>query len=421
MTIIGIDDTDSATEGMCTTFIGAVIGRSIANIGYRVNETLLVRLNPSVEFKTRGNAAVAIHTTMPARKALTLAKKIVFSYSKESDEKTNPGVVVSPKDKISTEVSQFARETVTELKTISNAKKLISEYNFYSGWRGNGRGRIGSLAAIGALEAFNNWTYETLAYRENSNIKTKRDIDYDSVFEASDMFYPLTWDTIDTRTDYAVCVPQTPCPVLYGIRGKSPTATKETATFIESEPVNFSHTYKTNQGTDAHIQQADNTNELTENQSFAVTGTVKETANIIEGGHVFVPISDGYNTIDIGAFSQTNQFRDQLKKLRVGDIITAVGEYSNETIKLEKLRINKLKTYCKENPVCQSCDKKMESAGSNSGYRCKTCSNTHPTKVKKFINRNIQHGWYESPPNARRHLSKPLVIMNTDSPKHPER
>jgi len=421
MTIMGIDDTDSATEGMCTTFIGAVISRSIANIGYEVNETLLVRLNPSVEFKTRGNAAVAIHTTMPAQKAFTLAKKIVFSYSRESDEKTNPSVVVSPEDEISTEVSQFTRETVTELKKINNAEKLISKYNFYSGWRGNGRGRIGSLAAIGALKAFDNWTYETLAYRENSNIKTKRNVDYDSVFEASDMFYPLTWDTIDTQTDYAVCVPQTPCPVLYGIRGNSPTATKETAMFINSEPVNFTHTYKTNQGTDAHIQQADNTSELTENQSFAVTGTVQETANIIEGGHVFVPISDGYETVDVGAFSQTNQFRDKLKQLRVGDIVTAVGEYSNETIKLEKLRINKLKTYRKENPVCQSCNKKMESAGNNSGYRCKNCSNTHPTKVKRFINRNIRHGWYESPPNARRHLSKPLVIMDTDYQKHPER
>ncbi|HUW86389.1 MAG TPA: tRNA(Ile2) 2-agmatinylcytidine synthetase, partial [Methanoregula sp.] len=58
--LIGIDDTDSP-EGMCTTYLGAVLARRLIREGMRIREARLVRLNPNVTWKTRGNAAIALH------------------------------------------------------------------------------------------------------------------------------------------------------------------------------------------------------------------------------------------------------------------------------------------------------------------------------------------------------------------------
>jgi tRNA(Ile2)-agmatinylcytidine synthase len=50
--------------------------------------------------------------------------------------------------------------------------------------------------------------------------------------------------------------------------------------------------------------------------------------------------------------------------------------------------------------------------GSNQGYRCNSCSKKEPSKVEVEVDRHIEEGWYEVPPCARRHISKPLIRMN---------
>src|SRR6266567_1271700 len=56
---VGVDDTDSL-RGMCTTFLATEIVRTatveIDLIGY----PRLVRLNPNIPWKTRGNGAIAL-------------------------------------------------------------------------------------------------------------------------------------------------------------------------------------------------------------------------------------------------------------------------------------------------------------------------------------------------------------------------
>ncbi|MBU4139451.1 MAG: hypothetical protein KJ729_05885, partial [Euryarchaeota archaeon] len=57
--IIGLDDTDSK-EGMCTTYLAAVLIEKLASFGRIQGYPLLIRLNPNIIYKTRGNAAMAI-------------------------------------------------------------------------------------------------------------------------------------------------------------------------------------------------------------------------------------------------------------------------------------------------------------------------------------------------------------------------
>jgi len=57
---IGIDDTDSRS-GQCTTYIATKLAEKLSRYTV-ISELRLVRLNPTVPWKTRGNGAVAILT-----------------------------------------------------------------------------------------------------------------------------------------------------------------------------------------------------------------------------------------------------------------------------------------------------------------------------------------------------------------------
>ena len=57
------------------------------------------------------------------------------------------------------------------------------------------------------------------------------------------------------------------------------------------------------------------------------------------------------------------------------------------------------------------CGKRMKSAGTDKGYKCPKCGEKLGESKKETIKieRNIKKGFYETPPSARRHLSKPIV------------
>ena len=55
----------------------------------------------------------------------------------------------------------------------------------------------------------------------------------------------------------------------------------------------------------------------------------------------------------------------------------------------------------------------MKSMGKGKGYRCKRCGSTKDEKDARYeiLDRDLKEGFYEVPPCARRHLSKPLKRM----------
>nr|MCR5853302.1 hypothetical protein [Methanophagales archaeon] len=64
--LIGIDDTDSR-KGMCTTYLCAVLVSEFREAGLSVSLPYLVRLNPCIPQKTRGNGAVCIDVSAAGR------------------------------------------------------------------------------------------------------------------------------------------------------------------------------------------------------------------------------------------------------------------------------------------------------------------------------------------------------------------
>ncbi|QLK26664.1 tRNA(Ile)(2)-agmatinylcytidine synthase [Natrinema zhouii] len=439
MTVVGIDDTDSRERGMCTTYVArAIADRLREDDSVSVSRLLLVRLNPAVEYKTRGNASLAIHTDCDPDRAFDIARERLESLAETADERTNPGLVVADhepdEDVPFDDMSRFAHAAVRDHLSIADATALIEHHGYRSWHAGNGRGRIGALAAVGAWTALGEWTDEYIAYREPERWGTPREVDRESVFAAAEWGYPDVWDTVDRGEDETVCVPHTPGPILYGIRGDETDAVRAVADRIESEPVAASQRFVTNQGTDVHLRDGA-IGAVADGRAYRLEGRVASEPETRRGGHVFVDLespaggdadNDGAvgnespNRLACAAFEPTKRFRDRVRALRVGDRLTACGEVSDGTLKLEKFAVRDLVRTERVTPVCPSCERTMESAGRNQGYRCRDCGTATGGKTDRSLERDLEPGWYEVPPCARRHVAKPLVRGGFDAPTHPE-
>jgi tRNA(Ile2)-agmatinylcytidine synthase len=399
--LIGIDDTDSP-QGMCTTYLGAVLARHLIRLGMRVCEARLIRLNPNVTYKTRGNAAIALRVDGDPATAFDVACSTVEEMADFACENTNPGVVVAndPPD------PAFYRKAVRDFCEIDEAVEILeSSGALYRGYK-NRRGLIGATAAVAS--DLPDTTYEILTYRQKERWGTPRNVDGATLFAAQAATFPHTWDTVDEENDVVVCVPHTPDPVLFGIRGESPAWVMVARSMIRSEPPALEQIWATNQGTDAHILKGD-TGELREGISYHVRGVVTGTPKTGTGGHVTFTIKSGDHVVRCMAYEPTKGFRKIVRLLVGGDDLVVAGSFKKHSINLEKMEVVSLeKPVSTRPPVCSDCSKRMTSDGKGKGYKCKTCGAHQKDPEITEISRALKTGWYEVPPTARRHLAKPL-------------
>jgi len=428
--IVGIDDTDSR-KGMCTTYLCAYLVDALRNRNYNhgevsVSTPRLVRLNPSIPYKTRGNGAVAFEiTTTTARTRLEDVKELVIStvskFSELDDANTNPGVVfIEDESRSNLRVNQlksYYERAVRTVLTQKDALAIIAESGFdYFGLK-NKRGIIGALAAAAfvMLQRYHRYdfTYELMAYREKDRWGAPRRIDEHSVWEADAATYPLTWDTVDVANRRIVFAPHSPCPVLFGIRGDSVDAIYKAYKIIDSEPVERIMLFITNQGTDFHLITHGTGQKLLDYHSYILDGVVESNPCTLVGGHVLFKLSlpTLSTRVDCIAYEPTKGFRNIIRKLRHGDEVRVFGSFKRGTLNLEKIEIKSLNKEELRNPRCEQCGRSMESAGRGQGYRCKHCNTKREAKEVVTINRAIEVGLYEVPPVARRHISKPLIRM----------
>jgi tRNA(Ile2)-agmatinylcytidine synthase len=407
---IGLDDTD-APGGLCTTWLGAMLALRLEAAGMSVRERRLVRLNPNAPFRTRGNAAIALLAEGGAALAFELACTAVEEFASLEAPMTNPGVVVA--DRPLPEACY--RRAVTDLCTVGDTVDALDEAGArYRGY-GNGRGLIGATAAVAA--EFRDRTYELLAYREPARWGTPREVDRASLFRAEAATFPGTWDSVDLENDAVVCVPHTPDPVLFVIRGAGPEWVRRSRAFVSSEPIALEACWTTNQGTDAHLL-AGRCGALREGRSYAVAGRVVESATTGPGGHVAVWIADGGERLRCMAYEPTKGFRSVVRALRPGDRVVVCGSYRQGSLNLEKLEVVEVAEHrIIRPPLCAVCGRRTTSAGRGRGWKCRFCgARAHEPQVAVEA-RTLVAGWYEVPPVARRHLARPLC---RGQPRRPE-
>jgi len=433
---IGIDDTDS-TNGGCTTYTALLIIKRLneENIDL-IGFPRLVRLNPNIPWKTRGNGAISfkigagkglktkigefqdkdifcfeknknenLHTTQISN----IIQKIIDENAKLDDKKTNTGYVINSK--------QFHysiyEKTVREVVTIKETKEFLKKNDaYYKGYK-NSRGLIGATASI-SWKPKQNKTFELITYREPQRWGTKREVDDETTKQMNEK-YPTTFDNFDFENNHNRIVPSSPCPVLYGIRGTNYDELIHAKTTIKSENVHGWIIFESNQGTDEHLVEK-TIKDIKKYESVIVQGSITTQPHTIKGGHVFFKITDGKNEIDCAAYEPTKQFRNIIRKLIPGDEIQAYGGVRNKplTINLEKIKINKLeeKKIKIENPLCPNCGKHMKSKGKDQGFKCIKCGIKNNEPKTQLEKREIKKGYYEVAVCARRHLSTPIKLMN---------
>ncbi|MCD6372281.1 MAG: DUF1743 domain-containing protein, partial [Thermococcus sp.] len=270
---IGIDDTDSP-NGMCTTYLGALLYRELSRLAEPIDLPRLIRLNPNVPYKTRGNGAVAMTFEADEEVIPEIKNTVLFYVNQLADfthENTNPGVVFF-EGEIPEKLHEFSLKALREHVTIEEAEKVAREVGAEFFKFKLGRGIIGSLGAIGyPLERF---TYELLAYREPENWGTPRRVKEESVFLADKWSYPFTYDNVDPYKRSVLITPHGKDPVLVGIRGIDRGRVIQTFERVKfKEPVAFYQLFKTNQNTDDHLTYK-KIGELKLYDSAVVRGTV---------------------------------------------------------------------------------------------------------------------------------------------------
>lgn len=133
VSIVGLDDTDSRSRGMCTTYVAARVAQRLRNAGRLVGQIRLVRLNPAVEHKTRGNAALAVPTTAPSVEAFEIARDTLETLALAEEPRTSPGVVVADVDARGTETASTpeppdrepaGRPSQTESRPMSSSSRI---------------------------------------------------------------------------------------------------------------------------------------------------------------------------------------------------------------------------------------------------------------------------------------------------------
>lgn len=393
----------------------------------------LVRLNPNVPWKTRGNGALSIRVGTGKGKKTKMGEigdKKIFCYPKKSsencndnkikkivelvidkhakleDENTNPGFVILQKQP-SLETYEKAVREIVSLKEIEQLLKSIGAV--YKGYK-NCRGLIGATASIAWYPAHDK-TYELITYRQKKSWGTERFVDNSSV-KKMDKTCSSTFDNYDYKNRHNRLAPNSPCPILYGIRGDNAEELKKAFSIVKSEPNDSWIIFETNQGTDDHLQRESIVN-IKPYQSVIVKGTLVKSPHTIKGGHVIFTIGNhSTDTVDCAAYEPTKGFRNIVRELCIGDIVEVYGGVREKplTINIEKINVEYLTKQVEkiENPVCPNCGKHMKSKGKGQAYKCRICSITSKKPVVKVKKREIHTSFYEVPVCARRHLSKPI-------------
>lgn len=124
---IGIDDTDSP-NGMCTTYLGALIYRELSRLAEPLDLPRLIRLNPNIPpYKTRGNGAVAMSFKADEDVIPEIKDTVLFYVSQLADfahENTNPPGVVFLEGEVPGELREFSLRVLREHVTIEEAEEV---------------------------------------------------------------------------------------------------------------------------------------------------------------------------------------------------------------------------------------------------------------------------------------------------------
>jgi tRNA(Ile2)-agmatinylcytidine synthase len=369
--LVGIDDTDSS-RGYCTTYLAHRIAVDFQPNIKVLPYPRLVRLNPNIPFKTRGNAAVCLQIETPDPDlALELISAKVADLS-DVGGGANSGMVFLENPELGRLFEPLYLDALSGLVSPHRVRRMLREHRVRTFELGNGMGIVGAASSLAFDERFDH-TYELISYRRRQSWGSKRVIDSSSVKEMDRKTSPHTFNNYDYQKRKVLIAPHGPDPVFAGIRGDSPTSVMRAFRLLEFEEVLDGHTiFVSNQHTDAHLHRELDWKVYS---SGWVDGTVAE-LEVGVGGHVYITIETGDTRRAAAAYEPTGDLRRMVRLLRRGDRVRAFGGVRRATpLHSEVLNLEKIEM--------------ISSARTTS--------------------RSLPRGTYIASPRANRHLTKPLI------------
>jgi tRNA(Ile2)-agmatinylcytidine synthase len=430
MTWVGVDDTDSPRGG-CTTFALTEVIRSAARAGFDlIGDPRLVRLNPNIPFKTRGNAALAArfgHGLGPARRVGTgpdgpvrayargapldateddalaeLAWSAVLGAARRGEPGSDPAVVVAPHRL----PSRLYWSAVQRLVAVEPVAELLRDRGARTRSEGSGRGLVGAAAAIAwpGVRA----TWELLAYRRTERLGRPRRLAIEKL-RGIEARYPELFLCSDPATRRVLIAPHTACPILFGLRGTRAERLWEAARELPAEPIERWIVYRTNQGTGDHLSRRAMAS-LRPYDAAVLEGQLTDGPTALRGGHVRFELRERTGaTVECWAFEPTKTLPRIAQRLRPGDRLRVWGGRADDArFRLEGLDLIATVPRARDgpNPRCPRCGRRLGSAGRGRGFRCPTDGFRAPPEAR---GRGTPEpppalGRYHPTPSARRHL-----------------
>lgn len=413
---IGFDDTDSP-KGMCTTFLAFKIVDLLHKQKTKfIDFPRLIRFNPNIPWKTRGNGAVSLRVkTKNPKKIKREIKRIVAKYS-DTKNGANPGLVFFESEQIPKDFSEFSDLALWQLINRDDAKKFAKKNNLEFFYHGNGQGLVGAIGAIGY--EFDDNTLELLSYRRQSKFGTPRNLSTQSVKSMQEKTSPNTFNSFDTKKGRILIAPHGPDPVFYGIRGEDVDSLLLASKMIKTdEKLNGYMIFKSNQGTGDHLRNNLNPENLRPYSSGKLRGVVSGSPKTFRGGHVFFKINSKNFEINCAVYKPTGMTSVASKlikgdKLLVGGGVRKASKLYPRTLNLEFLKVLHLqRQLISRNPPCTNCNKNMKSKGRNQGFQCVVCGKKSKNKIISEKARDLRKKSYLPVISAHRHLTRPAQRM----------
>jgi len=423
---IAFDDTDSRA-GRCTTHLAFKVVERLKELGAKlIDYPLLIRLNPNIPWKTRGNGAVCLRAKVQNAGMIIDHVRQTVENGSAIGSGANPGVAFLEIDQIPTRLQEFSDVAMCNVMSVQMADKVAKATGVQYFTFGNGRGLIGSLGAMGCLLCGDH-TFELISYRKLENCGRPRVIDKQKVIEFSRDTYPNTFNNYDQNRKKILIAPHGPDPVFFGVRGETPDVVSSALPRLQpEEDLDGWMIFRSNQGTNMHLQNELNIAEIKAYTAGYVKCRVSDKPYAMEGGHVLFTIKQARAEMPVAVYEPTG-LANVAAKLERDDVIEiGCGVRKGTTrhpkiLNIEYLSVIELApTFNMLNPLCKMCGKRMKSEGKKKGYQCDKCKFKDPDAAKVLIakERSIRTGLYIPTPKAHRHLTKPLQrygIEKTDS------
>jgi tRNA(Ile2)-agmatinylcytidine synthase len=429
---IGIDDIDTY-EGGCTTHFATYIVEKVIELnGIIIDYPRLIRLNPDVPWKTRGNGAVALELIIQNKYLvgfINWIRRFLDFYLENIGGRTfgtQPCIIILDGNKLDEtdyrKLSNFAHHALYRVISQIEVKKLISHLFKKGGVTKiispyGSRGMVGSVSAIGNY-LIEDYSYELLVYRPlHMRARQRGVIKYDKNIEDE-----FSFAHFDLENKKCLLTPQGPDPVAIGIRGERISSIMKIFRKIERK-IYYDRwmIYITNQATNQHILYQDErplSEKISYYNQFAGWLNVISYPIIKEGGHVSINTRYLNHELEMLVYEPSGRLREISKYLKPGHKIYVVGGVKPSQDSMSDFILNtqliifsnsyELESK-KVNPICPNCKKSMKSLGDSAGYFCKKCKYHIHSDIQPIITNTSWHPHLSLPPyRSILHISKPL-------------